>query len=83
MAIEAHTEREKAELRRLAWHAVNVMNVWLPRGKQLRIEDVLNEDGGERPVFLDKEALDRYMLERIAAAKASEASRTKSKVPRE
>lgn len=57
-------------MRSLAWHACIIANVWLPKNKRLKVEDLIGEPGEAPPAFLNKESLREYMRERVAKAKA-------------
>jgi hypothetical protein len=62
LSVEAFDERESDKMRRLAWHAANIMNMW--RGKKsraIRVADLLSEPKHEAPMFVDRNDLLEYM----------------------
>jgi hypothetical protein len=61
-AVNAHQERQQQQRQLVAWHAANVINVWLKSHQRVTPQRLLGESGPRK--FSNKAELIRRMRER-------------------
>jgi hypothetical protein len=62
LAVEAFEEDRVSDLKRLAWHAANIMNML--RGKKsraIKVKDLVREPSAPAPTFANREEFLEYM----------------------
>lgn len=56
---DGYNQRQEMELQKLAWHAANVMNVHLPKRRQVTVKKLLGKEKKPMTEEQRKEAYDR------------------------
>jgi len=57
LAVAAYVDREERQLRMLAWHAANLMQMWAKKGSKITVDRLL---GKQKSDFLSPYDFDRW-----------------------